>query len=262
VPRPRRLALMNLFLHGVEPHIYLGDTIYDPFRGEKNDVILTNPPFGTRGANQAPEREDFTIETSNKQLNFLQHVLTALKPGGRAAIVLPDNCLFEGKAGEVFEIVMQDCNVHTILRLPRGTFTPYSQGVKANVIFFQKGRPTEEVWIFDARSNVPGITKKDRPLTPQHFAEFEKAYGTDANGLSKRVDAGVDGRFRKFSINQVKERGYKLDITWLKDESLEDSDELPEPQDLAAEAVTELEAVVDDLREIVALVEKEELVEK
>src|SRR5438094_10070905 len=95
VPRPRRLALMNLFLHGVEPHIYLGDTIYDPFRGEKNDVILTNPPFGTRGANQAPEREDFTIETSNKQLNFLQHVLTALKPGGRAAMVLPDNCLFE-----------------------------------------------------------------------------------------------------------------------------------------------------------------------
>src|SRR5205807_2128036 len=124
VPRPRRLALMNLFLHGVEPHIYLGDTIYDPFRGEKNDVILTNPPFGTRGANQAPEREDFTIETSNKQLNFLQHVLTALKPGGRAAIVLPDNCLFEDKAGEVFEILMQDCNVHTVLRLPRGTFTP------------------------------------------------------------------------------------------------------------------------------------------
>src|SRR2546421_315946 len=91
VPRPRRLALMNLFLHGVEPQIYLGDTIYDPFRGEKNDVILTNPPFGTRGANQAPEREDFTIETSNKQLNFVQHVMTVLKPGGRAAIVLPDN---------------------------------------------------------------------------------------------------------------------------------------------------------------------------
>ena len=165
VPRPRRLALMNLFLHGVEPHIYLGDTIYDPVRGERYDVILTNPPFGTKGANQAPDRDDFTIETSNKQLNFVQHVLTTLKPGGRAAMVLPDNCLFEGKAGEVFEILMQDCNLHTVLRLPRGTFTPYSQGVKANVIFFQKGRPTEHVWIFDARSNVPGITKKDRPLT-------------------------------------------------------------------------------------------------
>jgi type I restriction enzyme M protein len=136
---------MNLFLHGVEPRIYLGDTIYEPFSGERHDVILTNPPFGTKGANQAPDREDFTIETSNKQLNFVQHVLTALKPGGRTAIVLPDNCLFEGKAGEVFEILMQDCDVHTVLRLPRGTFTPYSQGVKANVIFFSKGRSTEHV---------------------------------------------------------------------------------------------------------------------
>jgi type I restriction enzyme M protein len=250
---------MNLFLHGVEPHIYLGDTIYDPFRGEKNDVILTNPPFGTRGANQAPEREDFTIETSNKQLNFVQHVLTALKPGGRAAIVLPDNCLFEGKAGEVFEILMQDCNVHTILRLPRGTFTPYSQGVKANVIFFQKGLPTERVWIFDARSNVPGITKKDRPLMPQHFAEFEKSYGENPNGTSKRNEAE---RFHKFPLSEIKTRDYKLDITWLRDESLEDSDELPEPQDLASEAITELEAVVDDLRDVVSLVDKEEGVEK
>ncbi len=128
--------------------------------------VLTNPPFGTKGANQAPDRDDFTIETSNKQLNFVQHVMTILKPGGRAAMVLPDNCLFEDKAGEVFKILMQDCNLHTVLRLPRGTFTPYSQGVKANVIFFQKGYPTENVWIYDARSNVPGITKKDRPLTP------------------------------------------------------------------------------------------------
>src|SRR5258706_2244777 len=121
VPRPLRLALMNLFLHGVEPHIYLGDTIYEPERGDRFDVILTNPPFGTKGANQAPDRDDFTIETSNRQLNFVQHVLSTLKPGGRAAMVLPDNCLFEGKAGEVFEILMQDCNLHTVLRLPRGT---------------------------------------------------------------------------------------------------------------------------------------------
>src|SRR6266446_6315328 len=262
VPRPRRLALMNLFLHGVEPHIYLGDTIYEPDRGDRFDVILTNPPFGTKGANQAPDRDDFTIETSNKQLNFVQHVLSTLKRGGRAAMVLPDNCLFEGKAGEVFEILMQDCNLHTVLRLPRGTFTPYSQGVKANVIFFQKGRPTEAVWIFDARSNVPGITKKDRPLTAQHFTEFADCYGKDANGLSKRKDLGETGRFRKFHISEIKERGYKLDVTWLKDDSLEDADELPEPQDLAAEAITELEAVVDDLREIVALVEKEEGIEK
>ena len=261
VARPRRLALMNLYLHGVEPHIYLGDTLYEPDRGERYDVVLTNPPFGTRGANQAPDREDFTIETSNKQLNFVQHVVNTLKPGGRAAIVLPDNCLFEDKAGEVFEILMQDCNLHTVLRLPRGTFTPYSQGVKANVIFFQKGYPTENVWIFDARSNVPGITKKDRPLTKEHFVEFEKAYGKDQNGQSKRTDGGETGRFRKFSRQTIKERGNKLDITWLKDDSLEDSDDLPEPQELATEAVTELEALVDDLREIIALVEKQEGVE-
>lgn len=262
VPRPRRLALMNLYLHGVEPRIHLGDTIYEPDRGERYDVVLTNPPFGTKGANQAPDRDDFTIETSNKQLNFVQHVLTVLKPGGRAALVLPDNCLFEGKAGEVFALVMQDCAVHTVLRLPRGTFTPYSQGVKANVVFLQKGRPTTETWIYDARSNVPGITKKDRPLTPAHFAEFEKCYGADANGLSKRKDLGETGRFRKFTRAEIEARGYKLDVTWLKDDSLEDGDELPEPQDLAAEAVTELEAAVDELKEIIALVEKEEGVEK
>jgi type I restriction enzyme M protein len=261
VARPRRLALMNLYLHGVEPHIYLGDTIYEPNRGDDYDVILTNPPFGTKGANQAPEREDFTIETSNKQLNFLQHVVNTLKPGGRAAVVLPDNCLFEDKAGEVFEIVMQDCAVHTVLRLPRGTFTPYSQGVKANVVFLQKGMPTEETWVFDARSNVPGVTKKERPLTSSHFAEFEQCYGAEPNGRSQRTDQGPEGRLRRFSIQQIKERGYKLAVTWLKDESLEGSDELLEPQDLAAEAITELEAVVDDLREIMALIEKEAAVE-
>lgn len=255
VPRPRRLALMNLYLHGIHANIYLGDTIYEPFSGKLYDCVLTNPPFGTKGANQAPEREDFTISTSNKQLNFIQHVVNMLKPGGRAAMVLPDNCLFEDKAGEVLEILMQDCNLHTILRLPRGTFTPYSQGVKANVIFFQKGLKTEKVWIFDARSNVPGITKKDRPLSAKHFEEFEKCYGSDPNGLSKRTDFGMEGRFRSFHIDEIKERNYKLDITWLKDETLEDSQDLPEPQDLAAEAITELEAAVDDLKEILEMIE-------
>jgi type I restriction enzyme M protein len=251
VARPRRLALMNLYLHGIHADIYLGDSIYEPIKGARYDCILTNPPFGTKGANQAPERDDFTISTSNKQLNFIQHVMNTLRPGGRAAMVLPDNCLFEDKAGEVLQILMQDCNLHTILRLPRGTFTPYSQGVKANVIFFQKGLSTENVWIFDARSNVPGITKKDRPLSSEYFKEFEKCYGADPNGQSKRTDLGVEGRFRRFNIQEVKERGYKLDMMWLKDDSLEDSDELPEPQDLASEAITELEAVVDSLKEIV-----------
>src|SRR3954464_7775298 len=186
VPRPRRLALMNMFLHGVEPHIELEDAIYNPAGSTKHDVILANPPFGTKGANQAPDRDDFTVETSNKQLNFVQHIMTILKAGGRAAVVLPDNCLFADQAGEVFKILTEDCSLHTVLRLPRGTFTPYSQGVKANVVFFTKGEPTGTVWIYDGRTNVPGITKKDRPLSPAHFAEFEKCFGDDPNGRAKR----------------------------------------------------------------------------
>ncbi len=256
VARPRRLALMNLFLHGLKPTIYLGDTIDEPDRGERYNVILTNPPFGTKGAGQAPFRDDFTISTSNKQLNFVQHVLTILKPGGRAAIILPDNCLFEDKAGEVFEILMADCNVHTVLRLPRGTFIPYANA-QANVVFLQKGRPTETVWIYDCRSNIPSCTKKDRPLTADMFTDFERCYGTDPNGNSKREDQGIDGRFRSFSISDIKERGYKLDIKWLKDDSLDDPNDLPEPIDLIAIAVSELEAVVDELNEITLLLGQE-----
>lgn len=256
VARPRRLALMNLFLHGLRPVIYLGDTIDEPDRGERYDVILTNPPFGTKGAGQAPTRDDFTISTSNKQLNFVQHILTILKPGGRAAIVLPDNCLFEDKAAEVFKIVLTDCNVHTILRLPRGTFIPYANA-QANVVFLQKGRPTEKVWIYDCRSNIPGCTKKDRPLTADMFIDFERCYGKDPNGTSKRTDQGLEGRFRAFSIDEIKERGYKLDIKWLKDDTLDDPNDLPEPEELISEAVSELEAVVDELNEISTLLGKE-----
>lgn len=258
VPRPRRLALMNLFLHGLEPQIYLGDSIYEPDRGERYDCILTNPPFGTKGANQAPVRDDFTVSTSNKQLNFIQHVVTILKPGGNAAMVLPDNVLFSDEAGDVFKYLMEDCNVHTVLRLPNGTFTPYSQGVKANVIFFQKGVRTENTWIYDNRTNIPGVTKKDRPLVPQMFAEFEKCYGKYPNGQAKRTDLGDEGRFRKFSLSQIKERNYNLDITWLKDEGLEDPNSLPEPQILAADAITELNACVDELQEILTLIDAEE----
>ncbi len=170
VARPRRLALMNLYLHEVEPEITLGDTIYEVPGNRRYDVVLSNPPFGTKGANQIPSRDDFIIDTTNKQLNFLQHIMTILKPGGRAAVVLPDNCLFADQAGEVMEILTRDCALHTVLRLPAGTFTPYAPGTKTNVIFFQKGRPTETVWIYDGRTNVPGITKKDRPLTAEHFA--------------------------------------------------------------------------------------------
>ena len=255
VERPRRLALMNLFLHGIEPQIRLGDSIYEPPSQDRFDVILTNPPFGTKGANQAPERDDFTISTSNKQLNFIQHILTILKKGGRAAIVLPDNCLFADQAGEVFEVLAQDCDLHTVLRLPRGTFTPYSQGVKANVVFFTKGSPTERVWIYDARTNVPGITKKDRPLTPEHFADFVKCYGADANGSAKRkASDSKDDRWRTFPIAEVKERSFKLDgFKWLKEESIDDPDDLPEPEELASEAISELQQAIGELNEVLQL---------
>jgi type I restriction enzyme M protein len=258
VARPRRMALMNLFLHGVEPHIDLTDTIETPLPG-KFDVILANPPFGTKGANAAPDREDFVVETSNKQLNFMQHFLTVLKPGGRAGVVLPDNCLFADQAGEVFKVLTEDCNLHTVLRLPRGTFTPYSQGVKANVVFFTKGEPTQTVWIFDARTNVPGITKKDRPLTKAHFADFETCYGDDPNGRSKRKPSdSKDDRWRSFSIAEVREKGFKLDgFKWLKEESADDLDELPEPEELAADALTDLKAAFADIEEVLKLLETE-----
>jgi len=258
VARPRRLALMNLYLHELEPAIALGDSIYDaPSQTASFDVVLTNPPFGTKGANQAPERDDFTVATSNKQLNFVQHVLTILKKGGRAAIVLPDNCLFVDQAGEVFKIVTQDCDLHTVLRLPRGSFSPYSPGVKANVVFFTKGYPTERVWIYDARTNVPSITKKDRPLTPAHFAGFEKSYGSDPNGRSKRkAGDGKEDRWRSFHIGEVKERDFKLDgLKWLKEESLEDAEDLPEPEELAGDAIGELEEAVVELNKLLGLLE-------
>src|SRR5436190_3939706 len=181
--------------------------------------------------------------------------MTLLKNGGRAAVILPDNCLFADQAGEIFKILTEDCDLHTVLRLPRGTFTPYSQGVKANVVFFTKGTKTEKVWIYDARTNVPGITKKDRPLTRDHFAEFEKCYGTDPNGRSKRKEKdSKEDRWRAFGIDEVAKREFKLDgFKWLKEESADDADELLEPEELAADAVTELKAVVADLEQVLKL---------
>ncbi len=257
VPRPRRLALMNLYLHGIQANLYLGDAIYEPKRGKPYDIVMTNPPFGTKGANQAPNRDDFTISTSNKQLNFVQHVMSILKPGGRAAIVVPDNVLFADQAGEVFKILTEDCDLHTVLRLPNGTFTPYSPGTKTNVIFFTKGFPTENVWIYDARTNVPRITKKDRPLTPQHFAEFEKCFGSNPEGHSKRdPKQSKEDRWRSFSISDVKARDFKIDsLKWLKDETLEDGNGLTEPEELATEAIAELEGALEQLKSIVVLLE-------
>ena len=256
VPRPRRLCLMNLYLHGIEANVIRADSIYDPDAGKRYDVILTNPPFGTKGANQAPNRDDFTISTSNKQLNFVQHVMTILKPGGRAAVILPDNCLFSDQAGDVFHILMDECDLHTILRLPRGTFTPYSPGVKANVIFFTKGRKTKNTWIYDCRTNIPSITKKDRPLTPDHFNEFEECYGNDPFVASetslKKREAMLEKseRFKKFTFQEIQKRNYNLDISWLKDEDLEDPDNLPEPLELVTEATAQLTNALSSLKEL------------
>lgn len=257
VARPRRLALMNLYLHQVEPHIKFGDSIYEVPASERFDVVLTNPPFGTKGANQAPERDDFVISTSNKQLNFLQHVLTILKPGGRAAVVVPDNVLFADQAGEVFKVLLEDCDVHTVLRCPRGTFTPYSPGTKTNVMFFTKGLPTHNVWIFDARANVPAITKKERPLRASHFAEFESCYGKDPNGRAKRAEKdSLGGRWRNFSLEEVQGHHYKLDaFKWLRDEENDDPDDLPEPEELITEVMEELKLAMDDLQDIQELIE-------
>jgi type I restriction enzyme M protein len=257
VPRPRRLSLMNLYLHGIQANIRLGDAIYEPKIGGPYDCVMTNPPFGTKGANQAPTRDDFTIASSNKQLNFVQHVMSILRPGGRAAIVVPDNVLFADQAGEVFKILTEDCDLHTVLRLPNGTFTPYSPGTKTNVIFFTKGHPTESVWIYDARTNVPRITKKDRPLTSEHFAEFETCYGLEPNGRGKRDSKeSKEDRWRSFAISEVKERDFKIDsLKWLKDESLDEGDGLSEPEELAADAIAELEGAVEELNAIIDMLE-------
>ena len=197
------------------------------------------------------------MSTSNKQLNFLQHVLTTLKPGGRAAVVVPDNVLFASQAGEVFELLMQDCDVHTVMRCPRGTFSPYTEGTKTNVIFFTKGRPTERTWIYDARANVPKITKKSRPLALKHFAEFEQCFGDDPNGRSNRADTkSAEGRWRSFSVDEIKAHHYKLDaFKWLRDEELDDPDDLPEPEELITEAMEELQLALDDLGDMQRLLD-------
>jgi type I restriction enzyme M protein len=255
VDRPRRLALMNMYLHSIEPDIKLGDSIYEVPSSKRFNIVLTNPPFGTKGANQSPGREDFVVETSNKQLNFIQHVMTVLKPGGRAAVIVPDNVLFNDQAGEVFKVICEECDLHTILRLPNGTFMPYAPGTKTNVIFFTKGLPTETTWLYDARTNIPSITKNERPLTKEHFLEFENCYGNDPNGRSpRRREDSKEDRWRSFHITELKEMDYKIDsLKWLRDDSLGNDEGLPEPEALAAEAIDELESAVDELQMIIKI---------
>jgi type I restriction enzyme M protein len=260
VPETRRLALMNLYLHGLESQIILGDTLSPIGRDlPKADVIVTNPPFGTKKGGGKPDRDDFTFPTSNKQLAFLEHVYRGLKPGGRAAVVVPDNVLFEENAGtEIRADLMDKCDLHTVLRLPTGIF--YAQGVKTNVLFFRRGETdkgnTKAVWFYDMRTNAPAFGKRT-PLTRDHFADFEKAFGEDPLGKSKRKDQGSESRFRRFTRDEIKVRGDNLDVTWLKDEGLGNADELPEPGVIAAEIRTALETALAAMGELEGSLELE-----
>ena len=264
-----RLALMNLMLHGLDSipeaaGIRYGDTLSP--EGEalpKASLILTNPPFGTKKGGGLPSRSDFTFPTSNKQFAFLQHIYRGLRPGGRAAVVLPDNVLFESNVGrDIRRDLMDKCNLHTILRLPTGIF--YAQGVKTNVLFFTRGKGergesekgnTKEVWVFDMRANMPNFGKRTE-FTRSYFKDFEAAFGTDPLGgpaaLAGRVDTGESGHFRKFTREWIAERGDNLDIAWLKDDSETDSADLPEPEALAQEAIVEMQAALAELQDILA----------
>ena len=255
----QRLGLMNLMLHNLQSDdssgLHFGDTLSsDHQKLPKADLILTNPPFGTKKGGGLPTRDDFTYPTSNKQLAFLQHIVRGLKPGGRAAVLLPDNVLFESGVGvQIRRDLMDKCNLHTLLRLPTGIF--YAQGVKTNVLFFSRGVKdtgnTKHVWVHDLRANMPAFGKRT-PLTRAHFAEFEKAFGKKADGSSKRTDTGVEGRFRVFSREEIAARGDSLDISWLKDDSEHANGDLPEPEVLVGEAINELEGAVAELRSILA----------
>ncbi|WP_437896420.1 N-6 DNA methylase [Sorangium sp. So ce124] len=247
-----RLALMNLMLHGIEANLLRGDTLSsDGERLAPADVILTNPPFGTKKGGGLPSRKDFTYPTSNKQLAFLQHIYRGLKPGGRAAVVLPDNVLFEENTGaQIRADLMDKCDLHTILRLPTGIF--YAQGVKTNVLFFTRGEErkdkgnTKVVWVYDSRANMPSFGKRT-PLTKEHFTEFEKAFGSDPYGKSRRKDQGEEGRFRKFTREEIKGRGDNLDISWLKDESGHGADDLPEPDEIATGILEKLRIATEEM---------------
>lgn len=259
-----RLLLMNMMLHGIESNVIWGDTLALAGQGlAKADVILTNPPFGTKKGGGLPSRDDFTYPTSNKQLAFLQHIYRNLKPGGRAAVVLPDNVLFEDGQGRSLRADLMDkCNLHTILRLPTGIF--YAQGVKTNVLFFQRGTTekgnTQQVWIYDMRTNMPAFGKRT-PLTREHFQDFELCYGDDPNGGSPRVDQGEEGRFRCFSREEITKRGENLDISWLRDESLQSGDDLPEPETIATEIMEKLRIATKEMEALLVLLEGEEAAE-
>ena len=259
-----RLGVMNLYLHGIGgdgTNIVVDDSLRN-HPGVNFDIVLTNPPFGrkssltfvnTEGESEREtlvvERPDFWATTSNKQLNFLQHVRTLLRVHGSAAIVVPDNVLFEGGAGEtVRRRLLQECDAHTLLRLPTGVF--YAQGVKANVLFFDR-KPasetpwTKDLWIYDLRTNQR-FTLKTNPLTRSHLDDFVACYNPEDRLQRQETD-----QFHRFSYDDlVKRDKANLDIFWLRDESMEDSANLPPPDQIAEEIVEDLRAALEQLEEI------------
>ena len=265
-----RLCAMNLLLHGIgsqerEPIEVTDSLAADP--GDRFDLVLANPPFGKKGSftivgedgkvskeKESYEREDFWATTSNKQLNFVQHIKTLLKINGRAAVVVPDNVLFEGGAGEtVRRKLLHDCDVHTLLRLPTGLF--YAQGVKANVLFFDKKAASEtpwtkKLWIYDLRTNKH-FTLKTSPLQRKDLDDFVECYNS-ANRFDRKPtwsEETRDGRWRAYDYDDLVARDKaSLDIFWLRDKSLEDTENLPAPGVIAAEIVEDLEAALEQMR--------------
>lgn len=278
VPMAARLCVMNLYLHGVngeENPISPNDSLkVNP--GGIYEMVLTNPPFGKKSSEKIVTeegttaskdltilRDDFWAKTGNKQLNFLQHVRSILKINGRTAIVLPDNVLFEGGAGETIrKKLMETCDLHTILRLPTGIF--YAQGVKANVLFFDKkaasDKPqTSKIWIYDLRTNMH-FTLKENPLNYEDLREFIKCYNPENRHERKETysENNPDGRWRCFTYEEILKRDKtNLDIFWIKDESLDDLDSLPEPSIIASGLVEDLENALEQIKEI-----SEDLTEK
>ena len=276
VPSTARMCIMNLFLHGIgdlnsEPPVIRKDSLLSTEgRGSGFDYVLTNPPFGKKSSitittdegiqkkeGFAYQRQDFWATTSNKQLNFLQHVRTLLKIDGQAAVVVPDNVLFEGGVGETIrKKLLQSTDVHTILRLPTGLF--YAQGVKANVIFFDnkpasKNPWTKEVWYYDLRTNKH-FTLVTQKMQYEDLQDFIRCYNPE-----NRHQREESERFRKFTYQDILARDKtSLDIFWLKDDNLVDLDNLPDPDELALEIIENLEASLESFREIVEVLGKGE----
>ncbi|RKD90428.1 type I restriction-modification system subunit M [Mangrovibacterium diazotrophicum] len=261
-----RLALMNAKLHGLDSTIFLNDTLTE-FGKTLRDFhgVLANPPFGTKKGGERPSRDDFTFPTSNKQLNFLQHIYRSLhkRGGARAAVVLPDNVLFEdGDGARIRRDLMDKCRLHTILRLPTGIF--YAQGVKTNVLFFERGTTetgnTDKVWYYDMRTNMPSYGKRT-PFTRAAFEDFIKAYtgGMGEAEVQDNYDGIVDQtareaikdeRWQCITREQIAAKNDSLDLGLIADSSLGNGDEQTEPIDLVREAAEELKSMLDELNAI------------